>query len=294
MVISKFLDYLRYERRYSPHTLVAYGNDLRQLALYLRDAYQEEEVLQAGTPLLRSWMVQMTEDGISPRSVNRKVIAVRAMFRWACREGLCSGNPADGLSVMKTGKRLPEYVDEGSMEVLLDRIFTGTDYPALRNRLILELLYGTGIRLSELTGLQRGQASGAVEQIMVTGKRNKQRIIPVGRELSKAIQAYIVVRDAAFGAEPGKALFLTDRGNPLYPKFVYRLVHDALAKVTTISRRSPHVIRHTFATAMLNHGADINAVKELLGHSSLASTQIYTHNTVEKLKKVYRQAHPRA
>ncbi|MFO7721673.1 MAG: tyrosine-type recombinase/integrase [Bacteroidales bacterium] len=294
MVISKFLDYLRYEKRYSPHTLIAYGNDLRQLEGYLRDVYQEEDILLADTAQLRSWMVEMTDGGISPRSVNRKVIAVRAMFRWACREGHSTVNPANGLMVMKTGKRLPEYVEEDAMAILLDQVFTGNNFPSLRNRLIMELFYGTGIRLSELIGLQRSQVNGRVDQVRVIGKRNKERIIPVGRELSGLIQEYITARDSAFPAADSGALFLTDRGNTLYPKFVYRLVHNALAGVTTLSRMSPHVIRHTFATAMLNHGADINAVKELLGHSSLASTQIYTHNTVEKLKKVYGQAHPRA
>jgi integrase/recombinase XerC len=294
MVISKFLDYIRYEKRYSPHTVVAYNNDLRQLEHYLAEIYGGEDVLKADSAQLRSWMVHLIEQGISPRSVNRKVIAVRALFRWAMRERYTAVNPADGLMVMKTGKRLPEYVEEDAMDVLLNSVFSGDDYPSVRNRVVMEMLYGTGIRLSELIGIQRSEVNGGIDEIRVKGKRNKERIIPVGRDLSGSVQQYLAARDAIFGTNGTQALFLTDKGKPLYPAFVYRLVRDALSQVTTLTRRSPHVIRHTFATALLNHGADINAVKELLGHSSLASTQIYTHNTVEKLKRVYRQAHPRA
>jgi integrase/recombinase XerC len=294
MGISKFLDYLRFEKRYSTHTLTAYGNDLKQFAGYMAGTYGEESMLNAESLHVRSWMVYLVEEGLAARSINRKMVTLRSYFRWCQREGEINLNPLESITVLKTPQRLPGYVEEDAMGKLLDQACPADDYGAVRNRVMLELLYQTGIRLSELITMPREQASGSPDHIMVTGKRNKQRIIPVGRGLAMALRNFLTLRDAQFGAVQGAPLFLTDKGKPLYPKFVYNVVNSSLATVTTIARRSPHMIRHSFATAMLNHGADINAVKELLGHSSLASTQVYTHNTVEKLKRVYRQAHPRA
>lgn len=294
MFEERFLDYLRFEKRYSDHTLTAYTGDLAGFRGYLEQTYGLNAPEECATFHIRSWMVELMESGISGRSINRKVITLRTFFRWCMREGLLTSSPADGLVPMKTGKRLPEYVEEGAMGQLLDQVLKPDDFDGLRDKLILELFYQTGMRLSELTGLQRGQISGYTEQIRVLGKRNKERLIPVGRGLARDLQRYVEMRDRLFGSDGQISLFLTSRGKPVYPKFVYRLVNRSLAEVTTLTKRSPHVIRHSFATAMLNHGADINAVKELLGHSSLASTQVYTHNTAEKLKRVYRQAHPRA
>jgi integrase/recombinase XerC len=294
MTEERFLDYLRFERRYSVHTLTAYTADLSAFRSFLATVYEVETTESCSTQMIRSWMVSMLEEGISPRSINRKVITLRTFFRWCMREQLVKISPVEGIVAMKTGSRLPEYVDEGAMAKLFDQVFMADDQDGLRDRMILDLLYQTGIRLSELVGIKRGQISEGIRQIKILGKRNKERIIPVGRQLSEDLNRFVAMRDEKYGSDPKVSLFLTSGGKPIYPKFVYRLVQQSLAEVTTLTRRSPHVIRHSFATAMLNGGADINAVKELLGHSSLASTQVYTHNTAEKLKKVYRQAHPRA
>lgn len=294
MGISGFIDHLKFGKRYSGHTITAYNNDLRQYSEYLRNTYDLDDLLLSETLHIRSWIVDMAEKHMAPRSVNRKLVAVKSFFRYCNREGLINNDPSEGLSMLKTGRRLPEFIDEASMEQLLEEVYSAGDFPSLRNRLILELFYQTGIRLSELIGITRGQISKGTDSIKVTGKRNKQRIIPVGNKLLKLVGEYVSLRDEMFGSDMSYPLILTDKGKPLYTKFVYNIVNRSLSNVTTLTRRSPHVIRHTFATAMLNNGADINAVKELLGHSTLASTQVYTHNSVEKLKRVYKQAHPRA
>lgn len=294
MGISDFLDHLKFEKRYSEHTITAYKNDLCQYSDYLRMEYDLDDILKGETYHIRSWIVLMVDKGFLPRSVNRKLVALKSFYRYCNREGQISSDPTGGLSMLKTSRRLPEFVDDTSMIHLLDVVCTGDDFTSLRNRVILELFYQTGIRLSELLGISRGQITQGADTIKVTGKRNKQRVIPLGNNLIKMLNQYIEIRDKLFGAEMIEPLILTDKGKPLYAKFVYNIVNKSLSAVTTLTRRSPHIIRHTFATAMLNNGADINAVKELLGHSSLASTQVYTHNSVEKLKRVYRQAHPRA
>lgn len=294
MAINGFLNYLEYERRYSAHTLTAYRSDLLQFSVYLAEDCGEPDILKASSPMIRSWMVALLDAGLKPRSVNRKLVSVRSFYKWCRSRSIILHDPSSGLTVLKTPKRLPEFVEEESMSQLLREIIPGDDFSSMRDKVILDLLYQTGIRLSELLGLERRQIYPATDVLKVTGKRNKQRVIPIGKGMRELLLQYVVVRDPLFGSEPNAPLFLTDRGKPLYPRFVYTLVNNSLSKVTTMTRRSPHVLRHTFATVMLNHGADINAVKELLGHSSLASTQVYTHNTVEKLKRVYRQAHPRA
>jgi integrase/recombinase XerC len=294
MAINGFLNYIQYERRYSAHTITAYRNDLLQFSVYLAEECEVNDLLTATADMIRSWVVDMLEAGLKPRSVNRKVVSVRSFYKWCRSRELITHDPSSGVSVLKTPHRLPEFVEEESMTQLLSELFPGDDFPSVRNKLILDLLYQTGIRLSELLGLERRQVGLSTDVLKVTGKRNKQRMIPVGKPMRELLNQYVAVRDPLFGDDPSAPLFFTDKGKPLYPRFVYSLVNSSLSNVTTMTRRSPHVLRHTFATVMLNHGADINAVKELLGHSSLASTQVYTHNTVEKLKRVYRQAHPRA
>jgi len=294
MAIDGYLDYIQFERRFSEHTLHAYRNDLVQLTVYLKEVYDVDDLSVCEYDQLRSWVVSMVEAGSHPRTINRRMVAVRSFYRWCLREGIVSVSPAAALTQLRAGSRLPEFVDEASMNRLLEEAFTEGGYHALRNRTIMELLYQTGMRVSELTGLRRGQIHPGSDALKVLGKRSRERLIPMGRQLRTVLGEYLGERDELYGTDPDAPLFFSDRHKPLYPRIVYQIVNRSLMSVTTLSKRSPHVIRHTFATAMLNRGADINAVKELLGHSSLSSTQVYTHNTIEKLRKAYQQAHPRA
>jgi integrase/recombinase XerC len=210
------------------------------------------------------------------------------------RQGLVDKNPAEQLTTPKIPKRLPAFVKEKEMDMLLDGIEFGDDYAGVRNKMIIDLFYGTGIRLSELTNLQLSNIDLSGGVIKVTGKRNKDRIVPLHPSLMTSMPLYVECRNQIFGSQPTNYLFLTDTGKPLYSKFVYRLVKQYLSTVTTLAKKSPHVLRHTFATALLNRGADINAIKELLGHANLAATEIYTHTTFAQLNAIYKQAHPRA
>lgn len=292
--VRSFLDYLQYEKRYSNHTITAYNTDLCQFIHYINEEFETNNIDSATSDHIRSWIVHLMESGVAPKTINRKVISIRTYYTWRALQGLTMNNPAEEIIPLKTDKKLPEYVEESAMKKLLDEVLPCSDISSIRNRLIIELLYQTGIRLSELINITTDNISVDNCEIKVTGKRNKQRVIPIGRNLAILLREYLDKFKKDFGDLPYKFLFLTDKGKPLYPKFVYRLINESLKRVTTMSKRSPHVIRHTFATTMLDHGADINAVKELLGHSSLASTQVYTHVSAERLKKIYRQAHPRA
>lgn len=294
MGTNRFMDHLRYVKRYSAHTVIAYEGDLNQFQEYLSNVYKISTIDTAEAVHIKSWMADMISGGKAPRSVNRKIVALRSYYRWCLQCGSIDTSPVEGILVLREKQRLPEIVDERAMNLMKRDGMHVLDLPTARDYLIVEIFYQTGIRLSELIHLKRGEVSDHTDQIKVLGKRNKERIVPVGIELSKCLKHYLELRDEKYGMLKDQSLFLTDRGKPMYPKFVYNLVHRMLTEVTTITRRSPHILRHSFATAMLDHGADINAVKELLGHSSLASTQVYTHLTAEKLKKAYRLAHPRA
>jgi integrase/recombinase XerC len=291
-VIQGFLQYIRYEKRFSPHTVQAYASDLEQYSTFLRGTYETEELSAVTHSMIRSWIVHLMEQKISPRSINRKLTTLKTYYKFLLRQGTVRVNPMLRVQAPKTSKRLPAFVDERKM----DNLFTAVEFPegfaGLRDRLVLEVLYGTGMRLSELVGLKETDVDTYALQLKVLGKRNKERIIPFTDKMRDLIAAYRQARNSVFPS--GDSFFLTDQGKPLYPKFVYRLVQRYLGIITTLEKRSPHVLRHTFATHMLNRGADINSVKELLGHANLSATQVYTHNTIEKLKKVYQQAHPRA
>ncbi|MCU0432574.1 MAG: tyrosine-type recombinase/integrase [Bacteroidia bacterium] len=301
--ISQFLDYLAFEKRFSPHTQTAYRVDLIQLRDYLAVTYDNTLPEEAGYQLIRSWIVELMNQGISPRSVNRKITTLRTFYRFLMREGKVKVNPMLKIQGPKTARRLPEYVEEKQMQQLLDgRAFDpqeGEDtYDAEQARLVVEMLYGTGIRLAELIGLRQDDFNFSRNTIKVLGKRNKERIVPVPVALTELARGFIAIkatRQVPPDPEDGIVyLFQQNTGKKLPRKFVYTLVRRYLSLVTTIDKRSPHVLRHTFATHMLNNGADLNAIKELLGHANLSATQVYTHNTVEKLKNIYQQAHPRA
>lgn len=291
-VIGKFIEYLGFEKRYSKHTLVAYENDLRQFAAFLQQTYEVSELSEVKATFVRTWLASLLENKMNPRSVNRKITALKSFFKYSIRSGWVDVNPMSKITSPKTSKRLPEYVESDKLDLLLDHSEFSDDFEGKRDHLILELFYGTGIRLSELLGLRIQDVQLRTSQIKVTGKRNKQRIIPLTNPLQQQIQGYLILRESISSKEGN--LFVFDDGRPLYSVFVYRLVNRYLAKVSTRKKKSPHVLRHSFATEMLNKGADLNAIKELLGHANLSATQVYTHNTIEKLKAAYQLAHPRA
>jgi len=291
--LNSFYKYLEFERRNSVHTITAYKNDVGQFCQYLEDEHVKlwKDV---SSKLIRLWMVNMLNSGVSARSVQRKISTLKVLFRFLIREEVLELNPADKIITPKIPKRLPIFVKETEMDNLLDGIKFEDGYPGLRNRLIIDVFYFTGMRLSELVELKLSQIDLAGDIIKVYGKRKKERIIPITKELKLAIIGYIKERNNCFPNVENAYVFLTDKGMPIYHKMVYRVVNRYLNVVSTVQKKSPHVIRHSFATALLNRGADLNAIKELLGHANLAATEIYTHNSYEKINAIYKQAHPRA
>ncbi len=289
---ESFLQYLATERRYSPHTILSYGNDLNQFIIFINETSSGFSPGDITSSDIRSWIVKLLDGGMSPSSVHRKISCLRVFFRFLRREGVINGDPTERVVMPKRKKRLPEFVAEESLQTLLDEYNFGNDFEGLRNKTIIEMLYLTGMRRAELIGLKVSDYDSSRGTLRVLGKRNKERLIPLLDSFSKSLDEYIKVRNTE--ADNPEWLFITGNGNKLYDKFVYILVKKYLTMVTTIEKRSPHVLRHSFATHMLNHGADLNSIKELLGHANLSATQVYTHNTFEKLKKVYKQAHPRA
>ena len=291
-MIDTFLKYLRFEKRYSEHTLTAYRKDLTQLEIFLSEEFETSDFKEVQHAHLRNWMVNLMESGLEPKSVNRKMASVKAFYKFLLAREYVASNPTGRLKSLKVDKKLPSFVRESEMITLLDQIEFSRDFFGARDRLILELLYATGIRLTELINLSDPDVNLYQGSIKVLGKRNKERVIPMAEFIVKSIKEYQQLRNAEFGF--CDYLLVTDSGNKLCPMMVYRIVKKYLDQVTTIAKRSPHVLRHTFATHLLNKGADLNAVKDLLGHTSLAATQVYTHNSMEKLKSVFDQAHPKA
>jgi integrase/recombinase XerC len=299
--LDPFFDYLAFEKRYSPHTLVSYRTDLIQFRDYLAISYENLPVEEANFQIVRSWIANLMDKGVSPRSTNRKITTLRTYYRFLLRNEKINVNPMLKIQGPKSGKRLPVFVEEKQMNNLLDKKSfeerEADPYDAMMVRLIIEMLYETGMRLSELTGLKQVDYEVNNGTVKVLGKRNKERIIPLTTELKEIIDQFIQVKsDEKVPTAADGIIYLLQKkeGNKLAQKFVYGRVKYYLGLVTTIDKKSPHVLRHTFATHMLNNGADLNAIKEILGHANLSATQIYTHNTVEKLKAIYHKAHPRA
>jgi len=299
--IDVFLDYLEYEKRYSQHTILSYKTDLMQFSLAMLNIYDIHKANQLSEQMIRTWLADMMEEGKAPKTINRKLSSIKSFYRYLLRQGEIDSNPAVKIQGPKQKKRLPVFVDEKKMELLFQREIDKDSFVEVRDALIMELFYSTGIRRAELIGLQTQNVHIKRDlhvnnlQIKVLGKRNKERIIPIDIKLVSLFECYISLRSSAdFELSEDEWFFLTEKGKKMYPKLVYRIVNYYLSTISTQDKKSPHVLRHTFATHMLNNGADLNAVKELLGHSSLAATQIYTHNTIEKLKKIYQQAHPKA
>ena len=293
-MVSYFIQHIKYEKRLSHHTVTAYESDIKQFSAYLLFQYELKEPEKADFQMIRSWIVALVDEKIENRSINRKIATLRTFYNFLLRHKSISADPMLKIKALKTDKNLPKYIEEKPMENLLDDIEFSDDFAGQRDKLVLELLYGTGMRLAELIGLKISDLNLYNNTLIVLGKRNKQRIIPVNQTLVEAIKKYLTLRTDIVDDTSNNFLILTDNGTQVYPMFVQRLTKKYLSLVTSLDQRSPHVLRHTFATHLLNRGADLNAIKDLLGHSSLAATQVYTHNSIEKLKKIFQQAHPKA
>lgn len=289
-----FLKYLQYEKRYSKHTITSYDNDLSQFDTFLSSNFSHYTLSSAEHSTIRSWIVSLVDKGLDSRSINRKIACLRSFYKFILRREVIDHDPTQNIRLLKTSRKLPNFVHEDEVMKLLDQSPFEDTFHGARDRLILELLYGTGIRLSELLALKSSDINFENRVIKVLGKRNKERIIPFSVGLGKVIGQYLAQKNNQVQINDVGVLLVTDKGEACYPMVIYRIVKKYLNLFTTIEKRSPHVLRHTFATHLLNKGAELNAVKELLGHTSLAATQVYTHNSLDKLKKVFDQAHPKA
>lgn len=300
MPINDFLDHLRFQQRYSEHTIIAYQNDLRDFEQFLT---QEKELdlnqdvggwAEITHHYVREWVLSLMNQDLSPKTVNRKLSSLKSFFKYLMRQGLADKNPAARITAPKSSKTLLRVVPEDELGQLFDQIQFGDDQWGITTRMIFLTFYHTGMRQAELIGLAPGDVDLEQNRLKVTGKRNKQRNIPLTPSLRKSLEQYLELRRSWYAdEEAGDRLFITLKGKPLYPRLVYQVIHDILDQVSGAEKKSPHVLRHSFATHMLNQGADLNAIKEILGHANLSATQIYTHNSIDELKRVYGNAHPR-
>lgn len=290
---DSFLDYLQYERNYSEETIKSYREDLRQFEEFAREEVGDSAPSEVKAELVREWIVSLMDRGYTSTSINRKLSSLRSFYKFLLRKGEVAVNPLQKITGPKNKKPLPAFLRESDMDRLLDEVDFGEGFKGCRDHMIIEMFYATGVRLSELIGLDNKDVDFSSSLIKVTGKRNKQRLIPFGEELKIAMMEYVDVRNEAVPIRTN-AFFVRENGERLSRSIVENLVKRNLSKVVTLKKRSPHVLRHTFATTMLNHDAELGAIKELLGHESLATTEVYTHTTFEELKKVYNLAHPRA
>jgi integrase/recombinase XerC len=292
--LRSFLDYLRFEKRYSQHTLISYQTDLEQFFDYLNNQYQGTVITTIIPAFIRSWLAAMKDGKMTSKSINRKISALKSFFKYHLRTGSIATSPMWSVISPKISKRLPEFVKEADMKNMFQYLPFPDDWKGKTDRLLLMLFYQTGMRLSEQVNLKEGQVDFSKQVIKVLGKGNKERIVPISKELLIQLKKYQQAKRKEMEKFDAAYLFVLENGKKLYPKYVYLVVKKYLSEVTTLNRKSPHILRHSFATHLTNNGADLNAVKELLGHSSLASTQVYTHNNIEKLKEAYKKAHPKA
>ena len=291
-IFQSFLDYLKFEKRFSQHTIISYQTDLISFFDYLVAQYGEIALEDISHIYIRSWLASLKEVEISSKSINRKISTLRSFFKYQVKRSLLEQTPMTKIIAPKAEKRLPHFVSEKDMGVLFDHVEFGEDWKGKTDRLLMSIFYNTGMRLSEVVNLKESQVNISSNTFKVLGKGNKERIIPVSNELLSTLKDYF--QEKRLRDFTSEFILVTDKGKPLTLRNVYTVVNKYLSLVTTIEKRSPHVMRHTFATHLLNGGADLNAVKELLGHSSLAATQVYTHNTIEKLKNIHQKAHPKA
>jgi len=289
-----FFKYLQYEKRYSPHTLTSYHTDLGQFSGYLQHIYEITDPAEADHTIIRSWILSLVQNNIKPRSINRKIACLRSYYRFLLSQQRIAINPMLRIKAPKAPKKLPAFVPEESFNNLLDSFEFEDNLEGQRDKLILEFLYGTGIRLAELIGVATTDIDLRAKTVRVLGKGNKERIVPINDSLLHTIESYLEAKKRQFGNNNSEKLLVTSKERALYPKFVYRVVKKYISLITTSEHNSPHVLRHSFATHLLNKGADLNAIKDLLGHASLAATQVYTHNSIEKLKSIFEKAHPKA
>lgn len=294
MPIESFLKFLQHEKRYAVHTVISYQNDLLKFQSFLSTEF-ELNLLDAKAPHVRSFMAALFAQKLSENTVGRKISALRSFYKHAIITELINSNPMALIKSPKVPKKLPVFIEDAKMDFLLDNSeYFSADFNGTRDRLIIEILFGTGLRLAELIGLKETDVDFYEGTLKVLGKRNKERIIPMHAELLSQIKIYNNLKLTQQFNNKNTTLIVTNSGAPAYPKLVYRVVNSYLTNVSTQSKKSPHVLRHSFATSLLNKGADLNAIKELLGHASLAATQVYTHNSIERLKSIYKQAHPKA
>jgi integrase/recombinase XerC len=291
--LEQFLNFLKYEKRYSGHTVTAYEKDLDQFIQFGNEMVGDFTFVEVDHHLIRQWVISLMDQGMTVVSVKRKISTLRSLYKYLMREGHVTKNPTELVMIPRSGKKLPHFVQEQEMNKLLDTSYFSPDFPGTRDKAIVSLFYGTGMRLAELKGIRIPDMNMKEKLVKVMGKRSKERLIPFPAEIVKDLTDYIYLRNELLG-NSGGYLFVTEKGEQVYDKLVYRVVRKYLSLVTTMEKRSPHILRHSYATHLLNRGADLNAIKELLGHASLAATQVYTHTTFEKLKQIYNQAHPRA
>lgn len=291
--LGQFLNFLKYEKRYSGHTVAAYEKDLDQFIQFGSEMVGDFCLVEADYHLIRQWIISLMDQGLTVVSVKRKISTLRSLYKFLLREGLVQKNPTELVVIPKSGKKLPQFVQENELDRLLETPFFGKDFAGLRDKAVVSLFYGSGMRLSELKGIRMIDLKLDEKLVKVLGKRNKERLIPLPAEICLDLDQYIGLRNELLGDVNGY-LFVTEKGEQVYDKLLYRIVRKYLGMVTTMEKRSPHILRHSYATHLLNRGADLNAIKELLGHANLAATQVYTHTSFEKLKKIYNQAHPRA
>jgi len=293
-MVNFFLDFLKTEKRFSPHTVIAYENDIEQFHLFLKTSYEVSDCIEANHLMIRAWVLEMMENGLQAKTVNRKLASLRTFYKFLLRNNKLEINPMLKVRAPKMRKKLPVFVEESSMVKLLDHFEFTTDFAGLRDRMVLEFLYGTGMRLSELIDLKDTSINWHEGVVKVKGKGNKERIIPIPQGVFETAKKYFEEKTKVGIGNQDLNFIVTNKGEGVYPVFIYRLVKAYLNHVSTIEKKSPHVLRHTFATHLLNKGADLNAIKDLLGHTSLAATQVYTHNSIDQLKKIFDQAHPKS
>jgi integrase/recombinase XerC len=289
-----FIDYLKFEKRYAQNTVESYASDLQFFYEYMQDQYEITAIAEVQASMIRGWLASMKEDGHSAKSINRRISALKSFYRFLQRKGILSATPTSMISAPKINKRLPVYVEIKDLETLFRHVEFPDSWTGRMEKIVFAIFYATGMRLSELTGLRESQVDFSKSVLKILGKGNKERIIPMSAELKQLLQEYVKEKQLNFKELTHEYLLMNEKGKPLNPRYVQTIVKKYLTLVTTIEKKSPHVLRHSFATHLMNNGAELNAVKELLGHSSLAATQIYTHNTIEKLKDIHARAHPKS